>query len=123
MPVSGIEQKFSIAVNRAQNIVDAKAFGYFLNEDGVAFVDAYRKAVKTINPGEYTLDFDCTGLKVAGKDINSGTDMADVLRGCIEMYKNDGFKLVVFKCGTNALVKGQLKRLIAETGCANARVE
>jgi len=50
-------------------------------------------------------------LKVSGKDAKSGVDMTNMLKGCIEQYKKDGFKKVVYDCKNNLIVKMQIARL------------
>ena len=37
--------------------------------------------------------------------------MTNMLKGCIEQYKKDGFKKVVYDCKNNLIVKMQIARL------------
>jgi hypothetical protein len=61
-------------------------------------------------------------LKVTGKDVKTGVDMITMLKGCIEMYKKDEFKKVVYDCKKNLIVRMQIARLSREVGLPNFEV-
>ena len=44
-----------------------------------------------------------------------------MLKACLEMYKKDGFKNIVFDCGSLVL-KMQVQRLVKEVGLPNVTI-
>jgi hypothetical protein len=117
------EKKFKLNLDRCNKVLHAKAFGFFEPEDANGFVAEYTSNINTINAKEYELSFDCTELKVAGKDTKSGIDMTSMLKACLEQYKKDGFNKVTFHCKGNVLMKMQLGRLSKEVGLSNCEVK
>lgn len=115
------EKKFELNLDKTKKILYAKAFGIFGPNDANSFVTEYISCIKAINAKEYTYIFDCKELKVSGKDMKSGVDMTQLLRGCVEQYKKDGFKEVIIDCGTNHIVKMQTTRIAREVGLLNFR--
>jgi hypothetical protein len=99
------EKKFSITIDRVRKTLYAEAQGTFSPNDAGAFVQEYTKLVGQINPQEYTLNFDSTKLRV------SSTDMVPLLTACLELYKKDDFKKIIFDCTANATLKLQINRL------------
>lgn len=91
-------------------------------EDAEYFVSEYTKNLKIIKSSDYELFFDCTQLRLAGKDIKSGIDMTQSLKGCLTLYKADGFKKVTFDCKGNLTMSMQLNRLAREIGLSNFEV-
>jgi len=113
------EKKFELNLDKSKKILYAKASGIFGPNDANAFVTEYMLCIKGINAKEYTYIFDCKELKVSGKDMKSGVDMTQLLRGCVEQYKKDAFKEVIIDCGTNHIVKMQTTRIAREVGLLN----
>lgn len=113
------DKKFQLNLDKPKKTLFAEVSGSFGPADANGFLEEYITVLKTINANEYTLMFDCENLKVTGKDVKSGVDMTPLLKGCIEQYKNDGFKKVVFKCKKNLIVKMQISRLSREVGLPN----
>jgi len=54
--------------------------------------------------------------------IYSPAEMQQMLKGCIELYKQLKFKSVVFKAGTNAILKMQIQRLSSSVGLENISI-
>lgn len=90
--------------------------GTFVPEDAQSFVKDYHNAVNSINPAEYTLEFDCTSMLVVS------TDMVPHLEACFALYKESGFHKVIFKVQDNAVLKMQFSRLARNTGLTNVEV-
>lgn len=116
------DKKFEMNLDKTKKIMFAKAFGSFGPADANGFVSDYTALLKTVNAKEYELQFNCKELKVSGKDVKSGTDMTNMLKGCLEMYKNEEFKSILFDCTKNIVLKMQLNRLCKEAGLLNAKL-
>lgn len=116
------EKKFKLNLDKTKKILFAEVSGSFGPDDANDFVQKYTAILKTIKANEYELLFNCQDLNVSGKDTKSGVDMASMLKGCIEQYKKDGFKKVVYDCQKNLIVKMQISRLSREVGLPNFEV-
>ncbi|PRR83419.1 hypothetical protein [Clostridium vincentii] len=116
------EKKYELILDKAKKILFAKAFGSFGPNDANAFVQEYLTILKPVNATEYELLFDCKDLKVTGKDLKTGTDMTALLAACIDQYKKDGFKKVIFTCDKNIVIKMQLSRLAKKADLPNFEV-
>jgi hypothetical protein len=110
------EKKFSLMLNKAEKILNAETHGLFKPEDAAAFVADYTHIVGQINPAEYTLHFDSAQLKV------STQDMIPLLSACFKMYKKDGYKKIIFDCGTSATLKMQIRRVGTMVGLENYEI-
>jgi hypothetical protein len=110
------EKKFNLSLNRAGKIMNAMVQGFYKPEDANGFVADYSSMVHEIKPAEYELHFDCSNLKVTSQD------MLPMLSACMEMYKKDGFKKIVFGCGSNPTLKMQIQRVARNAGLANFEV-
>jgi hypothetical protein len=117
------EKKFMLKLDKAKKILFAEVAGSFGPDDANDFVQDYTAILNTIKASEYELLFNCENLKVSGKDVKSGVDMTNMLKGCIEMYKKDGFKKVMYDCKKNIIVKMQISRLSREVGLPNFEVK
>ncbi|MBW9153065.1 hypothetical protein [Clostridium estertheticum] len=117
------DKKYELKLDKTKQILFAKALGSFGPSDADDFVRDYTIILKPINAKEYELQFDCKELKVSGKDTKSGVDMTNMLRGCLEMYKKEGFKNIIFDCTKNIVLKMQLQRLCKEAGLSTATVK
>lgn len=116
------EKKYELKLDKTKKILFAKAFGSFGPSDASAFVQEYTTILKPINAAEYELLFDCKELKVTGKDVKTGTDMTALLEGCIQQYKSDGFKKIVFNCENNVVLKMQVSRLSKKVDLPNLEI-
>ncbi|MDF2880054.1 MAG: hypothetical protein K0R54_611 [Clostridiaceae bacterium] len=115
-------KKFDLRLERAKKILYATVQGNFGPEDCNGFVTDYNQNVKSVNAKEYELKFDCTKLGVTGKSATTGVNMTEMLQGCLDMYKKDGFASVVFDCTGNAIMAMQLNRLGKQVGLPNFKV-
>lgn len=115
-------EKFQLKLDQTSKQLFAEVSGSFGPDDADGFLKDYFANLKKIDPKDYKLIFDCKELKVTGKDAKSGTNMTALLKGCIEQYKKDDFKEVVFNCGSNVIIKMQLGRLSREVGILNCKV-
>jgi len=117
------DNKYELKLEKTKKILYAKAFGSFGPADANGFVSDYNAILKAVNVNELELQFDCKELKVSGKDVKSGVDMTNMLKACLEMYKKDGFKKIIFNCEKNLVLKMQLQRLAKEVGLPNFEVK
>lgn len=113
------DKKFNLTLDKASKILFATVGGNFGPDDCNGFVEDYNGKVKIINPNEYELKFDCTKLSVTGKNVSSGVNMTEMLQGCLELYKKDGFKKIAFDCKGNAIMGMQLRRLAKNVDLPN----
>lgn len=121
--ITTANNKYELKLDKTKKILFAKAFGSLGPADANAFVSDYNIILKGANATDLELQFDCKELKVSGKDIQSGVDMTNMLKSCLEMYKNSGFKKIVFDCEKNLVVKMQLQRLGKEASLPNFTVK
>ncbi|MBZ9685295.1 hypothetical protein G9F72_002885 [Clostridium estertheticum] len=121
--ITTANNKYELKLDKTKKILFAKAFGSFGPADANAFVSDYNVILKGANANDLELQFDCKELKVSGKDAKSGADMTSMLRACMEMYKSDGFKNIVFDCEKNLVLKMQLQRLGKEVSLPNFTVK
>ncbi|MBU3112633.1 hypothetical protein [Clostridium lacusfryxellense] len=117
------DKKFELKLDKSKQILFAKAFGSFGPADANGFVTEYNVILKSASAKDLELQFDCKELKVSGKDVKSGVDMTNMLKACLEMYKKDGFKKIVFDCEKNLVMKMQLQRLAKEVALPNFEVK
>lgn len=110
------EKKFNLKLDRVKKVFHAEAHGSFQPEDATAFVAEYTKVINEINPAEYEFQFDATKLKV------STQDMIPMLSACLELYKQAGYRKIVFDCAGSATLKMQLRRVATMTGLENYEV-
>lgn len=99
---------FKVEVNQSKKILFITVGGFFKEDEGMAFLDEYNKAVKSITPSTYTLALEGESLST------SKTDMLPVLENCMKMYKHTGFKRIVSTQPSSASAFMQLKRLLSE---------
>ncbi|NLL31570.1 MAG: hypothetical protein GX258_11195 [Clostridiales bacterium] len=118
-----MSEKIQFKLDKVNKVLFIKGVGAIGPADAESFIKNYNNYLSSINASEYTLEFDCVGFKVAGKDRETGTDMVPMLKACIEMYKKDGFKNVIFICTGNVIMGVQLKRLGREVGLINMEVK
>lgn len=110
------DKKFQLKLDKRGNILIAVVEGFFQPDDANQFVGEYTKIIAGINAKEFELQFDCKNLKV------SSNDMTPMLTACFEMYKKDGFKNIIFDCGTNSTLKLQLGRIARTTGIVSFQI-
>ncbi|MEX3625460.1 hypothetical protein [Viridibacillus arvi] len=85
-------------------------------EEAVRFEKEFQRNVASIDASTYTLEIDCTTMKVLNPDI------ADKLGGAMSLYKQAGFKTVEFTVKNDTTLKMQLKRIARSVGLTNAEV-
>lgn len=105
------KDKFQFKLDRLGKKFHIKGIGNIEPEDAEYFVSEYNNTIKGIKTSDYELVFDCTELRLAGKDMRSGADMTASLKGCLTLYKSNGFNNIVFDCKGNLPMGMQLKRL------------
>jgi 2-hydroxy-3-keto-5-methylthiopentenyl-1-phosphate phosphatase len=97
-------------ITTGSQTIDIIVEGLFTPSDAQAFVKDFTKAVSAITPPNFKLVLDCTKLSV------SPAEMQQMLKGCLELYKEQNFKSVVLKSGTNTILKMQMQRLSNSVG-------
>lgn len=109
-----MSHKVTFKLDRLSKKFYIKGVGIIDPKDSEYFISEYSKNVRSIKASDYELIFDCTELVLAGKDINTGTDMTEALKGCLVLYKGDNFANIVFDCKGNLTMAMQLNRLCKE---------
>ncbi|MCM3440061.1 hypothetical protein AB3Z07_21430 [Metabacillus halosaccharovorans] len=107
---------YEIKVNHGAKTVEMYIGGTFTPTDVQNFVSDYQKEVSAINAPVYTLEIDCSYMDLLKQE------MIPSLENSYKMYKESGFKKVIFKIKQNPVLKLQLNRLARNTGLTNAEV-
>ena len=108
--------KYSIKVNRIKKVVEMMVGESFTDEDVKNFVNDYLKNMSSIDTSAYTLEVDCTTMKVVE------AKMAPKLEASFNMYKESGFNKVIFQISKNTVLKMQLNRIARGAGLTNSEV-
>lgn len=108
---------FNIHVNAMTKVVESSVEGVMSVQDAANFILQYQKAVCRIPTSEYTLFFDCRKLEI------SPPESQKKLEECFELYENAGFKEIVFKAGSNSVLKMQLSRIAKSSKLNRYKVE
>ena len=107
---------YEIKVNHGTKTVEMYIGGTFTPTDVQNFVGDYKEVISAITPTEFTLEIDCSFMDLLKQE------MVPSLENSYKMYKESGFKKVVFKIKQNPVLKLQLNRLARNTGLTNAEV-
>ena len=99
-----------IQINKIKMVVTFAVAENVTMEEAKLFIAEYNAKMKTINAAEYTLEVDCTSMKVL--DQNMAGNLTDVMK----MYKETGFMKVIFKINTSPVLKMQLARVARNAG-------
>lgn len=98
-------KKVLIAVGDKMTLPEAERFSRELNH-----------IVSSIDASNYTLDVDCTSMKVLT------TDLTEKLTGAMKDYHEAGFNKIVFFVQNDVILKMQLSRIARSVGLTNAEV-
>jgi len=90
--------------------------GAMTQEDAGRFIQEYNEHVSKFDPSKYEIALDCTGLNVSSPDV------LPMLEQCYIMYKESGFKKVVFTIAKNPVLKMQLGRVARTTKLENYEI-
>lgn len=77
------------------------------------FVREYDMTVRSVNAAEYTLDIDCTHMKVLTPEL------ADELEASFNVYKASGINKILFQIQDDIVLKMQVSRLARKVGLTN----
>lgn len=100
----------SINVDNIQKIFNVRVAGRITPKEEQEFLADYKAKTSAITPAQYTLEVDCTDMKVVTPD------MTENLTQVMKMYKATGFKKVIYQVKSNVLLKMQLARLARNAG-------
>ncbi len=109
-------KKYDININASKKVIDMFIGGSFTPADAKAFINDYNKTVGSIDASNYTLEIDCTTMNVVTPE------MVPDLEGSYQLYKQSGFKKIIFKIKDSTILKMQLARLARNTGLTQAEV-
>jgi anti-anti-sigma regulatory factor len=107
---------FSFSPNPAANTLGVMVEGTFSQEDAGRFIQDYNERVSKFDPASYEIVLDCTKLNVSSPDV------LPMLEQCYKMYKESGFKKVVFTIAKNPILKMQLGRVARSTKLENYEI-
>ncbi|ASV68686.1 hypothetical protein MKX67_17400 [Cytobacillus sp. FSL W7-1323] len=110
-------KKATIHVNEASKIVNMSVAGQMTMEDAKLFVEEYVAKIGPINGPDYDLFVDCTEMKLLSQELS------DNLTEVMKMYKETGFKKVIYTIKENVVLKMQLARVARNAGLLQASVE
>lgn len=105
---------YTMNINQAKKELQIVIVGNFTPEQAQQFVADYNKKVNSIPASEFTLRLDCTDLGVVTPELIPS------LEYCYDMYKQSGFKKIIFEIANSTIVKMQLNRIARKVGLANA---
>lgn len=80
------------------------------------FATEFQRTVTSIDASTYTLEVDCTSMKVLN------TELTERLTGAMGLYKEAGFKKTEFIVNNDTILKMQLSRVARNAGLTNAEV-
>ncbi|WP_379131254.1 hypothetical protein [Paenibacillus sp. sgz500958] len=107
---------FSFAPNAADRKFNVMVEGSMSQEDAGRFIQQYNEHVSKFDATQYEIVLDCTGLNVSSPDV------LPMLEACYVMYKESGFKKVVFTIAKNPVLKMQLGRVARSTKLENYEI-
>ena len=103
-------KKYNFELDQKEKTFVIEVWGVYQEADAEAFMEEYNKQVNMINPANYRLIVDSVELKT------SKQDMLPMLKQCLKMYKNEGFKEIVMVTPDSHTAKVQLKRTTEDCG-------
>lgn len=101
---------FKIEVNTSKKQVLITVGGFFKEEEGGNFLKDYNTKMKSITPSTYTLALNSEEL------LASRPDMLPIMKQCMTLYKETGFKEIISNLPTSKISEIQLKKAIDEVG-------
>jgi hypothetical protein len=107
---------YTINVNPIKKVVDMVIVGTWTPKQVEDFVRDYQRKVSSIDAKLFDLKVDCTDMDVITQD------MIPRLENSFRMYKETGFKKVIFTIKKNPIIKMQLNRVARNTGLTNSEV-
>jgi adenine deaminase len=107
---------YTIDTNRTTKEIQMKVVGVFTPQQAEAFHNDYKKHIGSIQASDFTLNVDCTDMKVISQD------MIPKLQYSFELYKNSGFKKVKFITNGQVVIKMQINRIARTVGLPNYEV-
>lgn len=99
---------FKIETDKVKKTFTVKVKGFFKENEGIDFLDEYKKNTSAITPSEYSLIVDGTELSI------SKPEMLPILNGCFNLYKSTGFKKNYGLYPKSSRLAFQLKRFCEE---------
>ncbi|PLR76208.1 hypothetical protein CU633_16890 [Bacillus sp. V3-13] len=108
--------KYSMKVNQGAQTMELMVGGTFTPADVDSFIKDYQRNVASIDAKSFSLELDCTTMNLVTPE------MVPLLESCYKLYKESGFKQVIFKIKQSTILKMQLSRLARNTGLQNAQV-
>ncbi|WP_010098040.1 hypothetical protein [Ornithinibacillus scapharcae] len=109
-------KKTTISVNSAKKIVNMTVAGQMTMADAELFVSDYQSKIGPINGSEYELFVDCTDMKVLTQEMSQ--NLTEVMK----MYKETGFKKIIYTIKGNSILKMQLSRIARSIDLTQAEV-
>lgn len=105
---------YKISVNNIKKELEMQIVGNFTPEQADRFIKDYNRNVSSINCSDFILRLDCKDLSVVTPEL------VPALEDCYNLYKQSGFKKVVFEVNNSVVVKMQLSRITRKVGLNNA---
>ncbi|HWJ77647.1 MAG TPA: hypothetical protein VNR61_06190 [Niallia sp.] len=105
---------YKISTNTTNKTVELYVKGKAKEADLLEFINEYNKTVNSIQPSQYDLIVDCLEMDLEKQE------MIDKLSAVFIMYKETGFKNIIFKVKKANLQK-QLSEVARMSGFGEAR--
>ena len=111
-------EPFKIKVDNLKKQVRFDLSGKASSEQEVAeFIKSYQNTVNSIDPSQYDLILDCEFLSVVPPSMLPG------LEACFELYRDSGFKTIVFNLPDIATLQMQIHRLSNKHQLVNSEIK
>ena len=85
-------------------------------EEAERFAAEFQRTAASVDAASFELHVDCTSMKVVNPTLG------EKLTGAMQMYRQAGFKKVVFLIQNDPVLKMQLSRIARTAGLTNAEV-
>ena len=108
---------YEIKVDSIKKHVRFDLGGKPTEEEAAEFIKTYQNTVNSIDPSQYDLILDCEFLSVVPPS------MLPALEACFELYRDSGFKTIVFNLPDIATLQMQIHRLSNKHQLVNSEIK
>lgn len=97
-------------ISSTSNSISAVFEGLFTVDDARFYIESFKKEAAKVNTANCNLILDGSNLK------ELPTEMQEILKNILVLYKSMGFNNVILDSGNNEILKTQVKRIVADAG-------
>lgn len=107
---------FKINKNALAKKIDVSVGDKMTVAEAERFANEFQRTVAGIDASSFELHVDCTSMKVLTPELS------EKLTGAMQLYRQAGFKKVIFLTQNDPILKMQLSRVARTAGLTNAEV-